>query len=96
MVGILLFGIIAGIVIGVMLSLLLLIGRASNPGVREADTDGAEMLSELAARFRAEEIHVVLALVESSISDLWERAGALETIGTPVFHTVSEAVDAVR
>ena len=34
MLGILFFGIIQGIVIGVVLSLLLLIARSSNPGIR--------------------------------------------------------------
>jgi MFS superfamily sulfate permease-like transporter len=162
--GILFFGIITGIVIGVVLSLLLLITRASNPGVRvlgkrpgsdayldvtrheglattpgiivvridgplffananrfrdtvrelvaaaaepvralvidaeaisQTDTDGADILTELAHELGRRKITLALARVESRISDLWERAGALEAVGTPVFHTTSEAVEAL-
>lgn len=164
MIGILCFGIIAGVVIGVVLSLLLLIGRASTPAVRvlgrrrgsdayldverhedlvdepgvlvlridgplffananrfrdavrdrieraptpvravvldaeaisQTDTDGADILSALAHELRGRKIAFVLARVESSVSDLWGRAGALDAIGRPTVHTVREAVDAV-
>jgi high affinity sulfate transporter 1 len=167
MAGILFFGIIAGIVIGVVLSLLLLIARASNPAVHElgrrpgstayldlaahdglettrgvmvvridgplffananrfrdrvrellageqgpvrtlvidaeavsqTDTDGADVLTELAAELRGREISIALARVESSVADLWRRAGAIDAIGGSghVFPTVLEAVEAVR
>ncbi|MDX6582017.1 MAG: sulfate permease, SulP family [Solirubrobacterales bacterium] len=164
MLGILFFGIIAGIVIGVALSLLMLIGRASNPGVRvlgrrpgsdayldvtrhegldtnpgivvvridgplffananrfrdavrelvaaadepvravvidaeaisQTDTDGADVITELAQELGKRQISVALARVESRISELWERAGTLEAVGTPIFHTTSEAVEAI-
>ena len=163
--GILFFGIIAGIVIGVALSLLLLIGRASNPGLRrlgkhpdsdayvdvdrherlgqtpgvvavrldgplffadanrfrdgiremvdaseapvravvidaeaisQTDTDGADILIELAHELESRNAILALARVESSILDLWRRAGAIDAIGSEhVFHTVAEAVAAV-
>jgi high affinity sulfate transporter 1 len=164
--GILFFGIIQGIVIGVVLSLLLLIGRASNPGIRvlrkhpdsdayldvdrhhglketpgivvvrvdgplffadanrfrdrirelvqaeetpvhavvidaeaisQTDTDGADILIELASELSSQKASLLLARVESSILDLWRRAGAIEAIGEEhVFHTVFEAVEGSR
>jgi MFS superfamily sulfate permease-like transporter len=167
MAGILFFGIIAGIVIGVVLSLLLLIARASNPAVRElgrhpdstayvdlsrhsglettpgvlvvrldgplffananrfrdrvrellggahepvralvidaeavsqTDTDGADVLTELAVELRRRRISIALARVQSAVGDLWRRAGAIEAIGGDrrVFPTVIEAVEAVK
>ena len=163
--GILFFGIIAGIVIGVALSLLLLIGRASNPGLRrlgkhpdseayvdvdrherlgqtpgvvavrldgplffadanrfrdgiremveaseapvravvidaeaisQTDTDGADILIELADELESQNAILAVARVESEILDLWVRAGAIDAIGSEhVFHTVAEAVEAV-
>jgi SulP family sulfate permease len=167
MAGILFFGIIAGIVTGVALSLLLLIARASNPAVKtlgrrpdstayldlerhsglettpgviavridgplffananrfrdrlreliaaapdpvravvidaeavsQTDTDGADVLTELAAELRRGRVSIALARVESSVLDLWRRAGTLEAIGgdSRVFPTVVEAVDGVR
>jgi sulfate permease, SulP family len=167
MAGILFFGIIAGIVTGVALSLLLLIARASNPAVKtlgrqpdstayldlerhpglettqgviavridgplffanahrfrdrvreliaaspepvravvidaeavsQTDTDGADVLTELAAELRRRRISVTLARVNSSVRDLWRRAGTIEAIGGDgrVFPTVIEAVEAIR
>lgn len=164
--GILFFGIIQGIVIGVVLSLLLLIAHASNPGIRllgkvpdsdayldvdrhealegtpgvvivrvegplffadanrfrdrirelvdgtgapvhavvidaeaisQTDTDGADILIELVAELASHQTSLALARVESSILDLWRRAGALDAIGPEhVFHTVHEAVETLR
>jgi sulfate permease, SulP family len=164
--GILFFGIIQGIVVGVVLSLLMLIARASTPGIRllgkhpdsdayrdvlrhegletvpgivvvrldgplffadanrfrdglrelivaedvpvrgvvidceaisQTDTDGADILIEIAAELGSNEAELVLARVESSILELWERAGAVEAIGSGrIFPTVSEAVDSLR
>ena len=37
----------------------------------------------------------MLARVESAISDLWRRAGAIDAVHGRVFHTVREAVDGV-
>jgi SulP family sulfate permease len=165
MAGILFFGIIAGIVTGVVLSLLLLIARASNPGIRllgkhpdsdayldterhegltqvpgvvvvrvdgplffadanrfrdrvrelveagapvhavvidaeaisQTDTDGADILIELASELDSQGAILALARAQSSILDLWRRAGAIDAIGSErVFHTTAEAVEAVR
>jgi sulfate permease, SulP family len=166
MLGILFFGIIQGIAIGVALSLLLLIGRASNPGIRllgkhrdseayldvdrhedleqapgivvlrvdgplffadanrfrdetrrlldaadppahallidaeaisQTDTDGADILIELARELESQSVALALARVESSILDLWRRAGAIDAIGPErVFRTVHEGVQALR
>jgi sulfate permease, SulP family len=166
MAGILFFGIIAGIVTGVALSLLLLIARASNPDVKplgrrpdstayldldrhsglettpgvvvvridaplffananrfresvrelisagsgpvralvidaeavsQTDTDGADVVTELAAELRRRGITIALARLESSVGDLWRRAGTIDAIGGEgqVFPTVIEAVEAV-
>jgi SulP family sulfate permease len=63
--------------------------------VSQTDTDGADMLSELASELGSQGIVVVLARVESSITDLWKRAGAIDAVDGLVFHTVSEAVEGV-
>jgi high affinity sulfate transporter 1 len=84
-----------------------LIEGASNPvralvvdaeAVSQTDTDGADVLAELAAELRARRISISLARVESSVRDLWRRAGAIDAIGggASVYPTVIEAVDAVR
>jgi SulP family sulfate permease len=166
MLGILFLGIIQGIVIGVALSLLLLVARASRPGIRRlgrkpgsdayldverhrgleefpgivvvrvdgplffadanrfrdgvreliaydgnavealvvdaeavslTDTDGADMLIELAQELRAKNASLALARVQSSILDLWRRGGVVDAIGSErTFHTVHEAVESVR
>jgi sulfate permease, SulP family len=165
MIGILALGIIQGIVIGVTLSLLLLIARASNPGIRRlgrqpgsdayldvarhddleqppgivvvrvdgplffadanrfrdgvratiasnratlravvldaeaislTDTDGADALIDLAQELHAHDVTLALARAESSILDLWRRAGVLDALGADrTFHTVAEAVAAI-
>jgi SulP family sulfate permease len=66
--------------------------------VSQTDTDGADVLSELAAELRGRRISISLARVESSVADLWRRAGAIDAIGggDRVFPTVVEAVEAVR
>ena len=147
--GILFFGIIEGIVIGVVLSLLMLIARASNPGIRllgkepgseayldvarhphaeqtpgvvvvridgplffadanrfrdrvrelvaaagpvdavvidaeavsQTDTDGADILIEIAAELDSKGAALGLARVQSEIADLWRRAGVFDAIG---------------
>lgn len=166
MIGILFLGIIQGIAIGVALSLLLLIARASNPGLRllgrkidsdayldlerhddlvaptgivvvrldgplffadasrfregvralvanaggpvsavvldaEAisltDTDGADVLIELAQELRSGGAELLLARAQSSILDLWKRAGVMEALGgRRTFHTVHAAVEAIE
>ena len=61
------------------------------------DTDGADMLIELAEELRTKSASLALARVQSSILDLWRRGGVIEAIGSEwTFHTVHEAVEAVR
>jgi SulP family sulfate permease len=162
--GILFFGIIAGIVIGVVLSLLLLIARSSQASVRRlgrdpgsgvyhdlanepglettpgilvvridgplffadadrfrtrvnelvaedgavagvvvdaesvflTDTDGADIVIQIAGELRARGIALALARVHPSTLELWRRAGVTEAIGADgSFETVSDAVDAL-
>jgi SulP family sulfate permease len=161
--GILLFGIIQGIVIGVVLSLLLLIWRSSRPRIRtlgrdgatndyldldgekhveavpgvvvvrldgplffadanlfrdelkkrvaeaegpvelvvldadaisQTDTDGADVLMELATELQQNGTRLVLARVKPEILDLWRRAGTLAALGpNNTFDTVHAAVE---
>jgi SulP family sulfate permease len=163
--GILCFGIIQGIVIGVVLSLLLLIARSSRTSVRElrrspttgtyheaqrhegleavpgvlvvrvdgplffadadrfrttlenlvphdatpqavvidaesiylTDTDGADILSQVAEELGAQGTALSLAAVHPPVLELWQRGGAIDAIGAnSVFETVHEAVRAVN
>jgi high affinity sulfate transporter 1 len=163
--GILFFGIIQGIVIGVVLSLLLLVARASHPAARrlgfdpgsttyrdptrhegveeipgvlvvrldgplffadaqrfhdelegmvseagddlaavvidgdaisQTDTDGADILIDLAKELRAVGVSLSFARVGLDVLGLWERAGVMEAVGSErFFPTVRAAVDAV-
>ncbi len=158
MLGILAFGIIAGILIGVALSLLLLIARSSRTSVRPlgrepvsgvfhdlddqpglvtdpevlvlridgplffadadhfrsrvhelafrddppsgvvvdaesvflTDTDGADILVQVAGELRARGITLALARVHPVCLDLWTRAGVLDALGE---HGVHETID---
>jgi high affinity sulfate transporter 1 len=166
MLGILFFGIIQGILIGVVLSLLLLIARASKPGIRrlgrdpkadvyvdvdrytglelvsgvvavrmggplffadanrfrdalnelirsnrepvralvvdataisQTDTDGADIVIQIAEDLRSRGVSLAFAHVEPAILELWTRAGAIEAIGPDrIFETVRGAVRALE
>jgi anti-anti-sigma factor len=63
--------------------------------ISQTDTDGADVLTELAEELGRRKISIALTRVQSRISDLWERAGTLDAVGTPVFDTTSEAVEAL-
>ncbi|HEX5859389.1 MAG TPA: sulfate permease [Microbacterium sp.] len=162
--GILFFGIIEGIVIGVALSLLLLIARSSRTSIREirpespsgvyhdvsrheglepipgvlvarvdgplffadadrfrtrlnellsqngkphavvvdadsvhlTDTDGADILTQVAEELRSTDTSLVLAGVHPPVLELWRRAGVIDTLGPgAVFETVPDAVEAL-
>jgi high affinity sulfate transporter 1 len=163
--GILFFGIIEGIVIGVVLSLLMLVARASRPAVRrlgfdrgssafrdprrhegveevprvlvvrldgplffadaqrfhdelermvaeagddliavvidgdaisQTDTDGADIVIDIARELRAIGVTLSFARVDLEVSMLWERAGVMEAVGSErFFPTVRAAVDAL-
>jgi SulP family sulfate permease len=164
MCGILIFGIIAGILIGVVLSLLLLVARTSRTSVRSVardprsgvyhgvgdreglersggvlvarvdgplffadadrfrtrvkelapvggavtgvvvdaeaiqltDTDGADILIQVAGELQSQGIQLVLARVHASVAELWRRAGVMEAIGDEaVFDTIDDAVHAL-
>jgi SulP family sulfate permease len=158
--GILFFGIIEGILIGVVLSLLLLIARSSRTSIRElgrdpksgvfryvgrhqgletipgvlvarvdgplffadadrfratleamvkegqpqrvivdaeavhlTDTDGADILIQVAGELQAHGIGLAVASVHPPVLELWERAGLLQAIGDhAVYESVGEAV----
>jgi len=166
MAGILVFGIIAGILIGVALSLLMLIARSSQSSVRPlgrervtgafhalgdlddletipgvlvvridgplffadadhfrsrvlalvrgnelatrtvvvdaesvflTDTDGADILIQLAGELRAGGTSLVLARAHRTSLALWKRAGVIEALGAENVHpAVADAVDAVN
>jgi sulfate permease, SulP family len=66
--------------------------------VSQTDTDGADVLTELATELRRRGITVALARVESSVQELWRRAGTIDAIDGEgqLFPTVIEAVEAVR
>ena len=162
--GILCFGIIEGIVIGVVLSLLLLIARSSRTSVRElrrdpaagtyheaarhehleaipavviarvdgplffadadrfrteleqlarqveapvavvldadsihlTDTDGADIVSQVAEELRSRDTALLLAAVHPPVLELWRRAGVISEIGEDaVFETVADAVRSI-
>src|SRR5262249_37360574 len=160
--GILFFGIIEGILIGVVLSLLLLIARSSRTSLRKlgrdprsgafyyvgrhegleaipgvlvvrvdgplffadadrfrsslramveesapkhvvidadavhlTDTDGADILIQVAGELQEQGIRVALARVHPPVLALWRRAGVLDAIGDAVFPDVSHAVRSV-
>jgi MFS superfamily sulfate permease-like transporter len=161
--GILLFGIIQGILTGVVLSLLLLIARSSRTSIRRlgydpgsasyhavarspelqtvpgvlvarvdgplffadadrfrsriqelartdghpaavvidadavhlTDTDGADILIQVAGELRSEGAELALAQVHPPVLALWRRAGLSEVVGDDhVFTTVNDAVEA--
>ena len=163
--GILCFGIIQGIVIGVVLSLLLLIAHSSQTSIRElrhsrttgtyhetqrhegleaipgvlsarvdgplffadadrfratiegmarsdgtpgaevidaesiylTDTDGADILSQVAEELGAQGSSLMLAAVHPPVLELWQRGGVIDAIGADaVFETVDDAVRAVN
>jgi SulP family sulfate permease len=58
------------------------------------DTDGADILSQVARELAAREIAVVLAAPHPPVLDLWSRAGVLAAIGDDAVHaTVGRAVE---
>jgi SulP family sulfate permease len=164
MVGILAFGIVQGILIGVVLSLLLLIWRSSHTSVRRlgrdpasgayhdadrhegldfasgvlvarvdgplffadadrfrtrvqelvhtdgmptgvvidaeavhlSDTDGADILTQVAEELHSQDVSLALARVHPAILALWRRAGVLDVVAEDrVFDSVRDAVRAL-
>jgi high affinity sulfate transporter 1 len=65
--------------------------------VHLTDTDGADILIQVAGELRARDIRLVLASVHPPVLELWRRAGLLDVIGVEaVFTNVLEAVRFVR
>ena len=63
--------------------------------VSQTDTDGADILSDLAVDLQARGIWFGLARVEGAIRDRWQAAGAIDAIGRDHVHpSVAAAVDA--
>jgi anti-anti-sigma regulatory factor len=59
------------------------------------DTDGADILTQLAGELRADGISLVLARAHPASLALWERAGVVEALGADHVHaTVAGAVAA--
>ena len=163
MLGLLFLGIIAGVLIGVILSLLLLVARASRPGlyrlgrdpelgsyldtarfdrleptpgllmirldgplffadanrfkdgvtamldasdaplhavlldadaISQSDTDGADILIELASAVRRDGMQLALARVPGPVLDIWRRAGVVDAVGeSNVFVSMRDAAE---
>jgi sulfate permease, SulP family len=61
--------------------------------VHLTDTDGADMLIQVEEELRSQGVSLALARVHPPVFALWERAGAIDAIGTGrIFDTVREAV----
>jgi high affinity sulfate transporter 1 len=64
--------------------------------VHLSDTDGADMLIQIAGELRADNTSLVLAHIHPGILELWQRAGVLDAIGPDaVFESVPAAVAAL-
>ena len=60
------------------------------------DTDGADILIQVARELRSQGASLALAQVHPPVLALWRRAGLIDVIGDDaVFDTVREAVDAL-
>lgn len=63
--------------------------------ISQTDTDGADILIQVAGELRSKGISLYLARTERSIRELWNRAGVEDAIGPECyFPTVRGAVDA--
>ena len=61
------------------------------------DTDGADILSQVAEELDAQGTSLVLAAVHPSVLELWHRGGVIDAIGAnAVFDTVPDAVRALN
>ena len=64
--------------------------------VHVTDTDGADILTQMARELRPRGASLALAQVHPPVLALWRRAGLMDVIGDDaVFETVRDAVDAV-
>ena len=61
------------------------------------DTDGADILSQVAEELDAQGTSLMLAAVHPPVLELWQRGGVIDAIGADaVFETVHDAVRAVN
>ena len=61
------------------------------------DTDGADILSQVAEELDAQGTSLMLAAVHPPVLELWQRGGVIDAIGADaVFDTVPDAVRAVN
>jgi SulP family sulfate permease len=64
--------------------------------VHLTDTDGADILIQVAEELHGQEMQLVLARVHPPVLALWRRAGVLDVVGEDgVFETVHDAVNAL-
>ena len=64
--------------------------------VHLSDTDGADILTQLAREFRADNASLALAHVHPEVIELWRRAGVVDAIGEDsVYESIEEAVEQV-
>ncbi len=62
-----------------------------------SDTDGADILIQIAEELRSQEISLVLAHVHPDVLALWQRAGVVTAVGKgSLFESVDEAVAALE
>lgn len=65
--------------------------------ISQTDTDGADIVIQIAEDLRSRGISLAFAHVEPAILELWTRAGAIEAIGPDrIFETVRGAVRALE
>ena len=63
--------------------------------ISQTDTDGADIVIQIAGELRSQGIWLAFAHLNSSILELWSRAGAIDAIGPDhVFQTDRAAVRA--
>ena len=61
------------------------------------DTDGADILSQVAEELAAQGTSLALAAVHPPVLELWQRGGVIDAIGADaVFETVPDAVGALN
>ena len=61
------------------------------------DTDGADILIQVAEELRSQGVRLVLCRVHASVLALWRRAGVIDAIGEDgVFETIPAAVEALN
>ena len=61
-----------------------------------SDTDGADIIIQVAGELRSQETSLAIAHAHPKVLALWRRAGVVDAIGDDaVFESVSQAVDSL-